>query len=132
LVDSYVALKEQAREYKKQVEEELEKLEQAIFEYAEKNGVNVIVGSEKGVTVREREETRLPTKTVDPAGYAAVEDLLRRSGQWDKVSTLNTRVAVSAIGAGELPGSVAKQLEQYLTTEVRKTLSISRRDNVDD
>lgn len=128
LVDRYVALKEDAKEYKKRTQKELERLEQAIFVYAEKNKVSVIVGSEKKATVREQEVTALPTKGKDPAGYAAVEELLRRSGQWDKVSTLNTRVAVSAINEGDLPESVVKQVKQFLTTEVKRSLSISRRE----
>jgi putative RecB family exonuclease len=127
LVDRYAALKEQAREAQKQLKEELEKLENAIFEYAESNGVNVIVGSEKKVTIREKTVTSLPTKSTDPEEYAAVVDLLRGAGQWDKVSALDYRAALSSLNSSELQDRVGKQLQQYIRTEVRKSISISRR-----
>ena len=128
LVDRYAALKEQVREAQKQLKEDLEKLENAIFEYAESNGINVIVGSEKKVTIREKTVTSLPTKSTDPEEYAAVVDLLRGAGQWDTVSALDYRAAVSSLSSGELPEILVKQLEPYLKTDVKKTLSISRRE----
>jgi putative RecB family exonuclease len=131
LVDRYVALKEKAKQTEKQTEEELEKLEQAILDYAEKNAVTVVVGTEKKVRIQEKETISLPTKSSDPTAYSTVVELLRQAGQWDKVSSFDGRAAVSALDAGELPEPVAGQLMAYLKKETKKKLSISRRDQSD-
>ena len=122
LVDRYAALKEA----QKATKEELESLEEAILDYADKNGLSVLVGTEKKVRITEKQVPGLPTKSSDPEGYAAVVDLLRKSGQWETVSTLDYRAAISELEAGQLPQSVAKELEQFVKTETKKKLFISR------
>lgn len=125
LVDRYVAAKEQAKGLTK----EIKALEAALFAYAEKNRLAVLVGTEKKVTVSEKQVTSLPTKTSDPEAHAAVVELLRQSGSWERVSALDYRAAMGALSEGALPETVARQLAPYLKTEVEKSLSISRRED---
>ncbi|MGH9804993.1 MAG: PD-(D/E)XK nuclease family protein [Candidatus Acidiferrales bacterium] len=123
LVDRYVALKEKMKAGKAQLEE----LEEAIYAFAEKSGATVLVGSEKQVRVKVSEEKGLPTQKDNPLGYAAVEDLLRRSGCWDKVSSLDRGAVLEALEEGELPAAVARQLEPFLETRLARRLTVSKR-----
>lgn len=123
LVDRYVALKEKMRADKAQVET----LEEALYAYAEKVGATVLVGTDKQVRVKVEEERALPTRTENPLGYAAVEELLRRSGCWEKVSSLDRGAVLEALEEGELPAAVARELEPFLQTRLARRLTISKR-----
>lgn len=125
LVDRYAAAKEKAKGLTKEIEE----LEAALVEYAEAKRLAVVVGTEKKVTISERQVTTLPAKGSDPAAYTAVVELLRRSGTWELVSALDRHAAVAALSAGSLPEPLARQLAPYLKTETRKSLSISKRED---
>lgn len=131
LVDRYVALKEQAKEAEKRTKEELAALEAAILEYAEKTAVSVVVGSTKKVRIREREVTSLPTKSSDPAGYEQVARILRSAGHWEDISSLDYHATIRALRSGQFSQEVASKLQNYLKQEIRKTLSISRRQGHD-
>ena len=127
LVDRYAQLKEEVNERKKEIEE----LEAAILEFAERNKLSVVVGTDKRAKITEKQVTSLPTKTSDPDAYAAVVDLLRRSPAWEQVSALDSRAAVAALEAGKLPRPLADKLTPYLKTELKKSLSLSRRHDAD-
>ena len=123
LVDRLARLKEEVAARK----EEIEELEAAILEFAERNKLAVVVGTEKQAKITEKEVTSLPTKTSDPKGYAAVVELLRRSPAWEQVSALDYRAAVAALEGGKLPAPVASQLRTYLKTERKRSVSLTRR-----
>jgi putative RecB family exonuclease len=123
LVDRYVALKEKMKADKSQLEE----LEEALYAFAEKSGATVLVGTEKQVRVKVEEEKALPTRTDNPLGYAAVEELLRRSGCWDKVSSLDRGAVLEALEKGALPAPLARELEPFLETRLARRLTISKR-----
>jgi len=123
LVDHYVELKEK----QKGTDQALQQLEAAIYEFAEKSGASVLVGTEKQVRVLIKQEKALPTQTANPLGYAAIEELLRRSGCWDKVSALDRGAVLGLWESGELPDAVARELEPFLETRVARRLTISKR-----
>ena len=123
LVDRYVALKEKMKADKAQLEE----LEEAIYAFAEKSGATALVGSEKQVRIQSKEEKALPTRTNNPLGYAAVEEMLRRSGYWDKVSSLDRAALLEALEEGDLPAPLARELEPFLETRLSRRLTISKR-----
>ena len=127
LVDRYVALKES----KKKFEQEIDQLEQAILEYAAKNQLAVVVGTDKKVRIQEKQVTSLPTKGDDPEAYGRVVELLRQSDQWGNLSTLDRNAALAALEKGELPEPLARQLQPYLKRESKKALFISRRDDAE-
>ena len=121
-MDRYAALKEA----QKATKGELEALEKTIFDYTDKHGLSVIVGTERKVRISEKKVTSLPTKSSDPEAYTAVVDLLRKSGHWEGVSSLDYRAVISGLEAGQLPDTVVRQLEAFLITETKKRISISR------
>jgi len=125
LVDRYVALREKAKADRAQLEE----LEEAIYAFAEKAGATVLVGTDKQVRVKVEEEKALPTRADNPLGYAAVEELLRRSGCWDKVSALDRSAVLEALKEGDLPAPLARELEPFLETRLSRRLTVSKRND---
>ena len=123
LVDRYVALKEE----RKAKDKEMEEIEEEIYAFAERAGATVLVGTDKQVRIISKEEKALPTRGDNPLGYAAVEELLRRSGCWEKVSSLDRGAVLEALEEGDLPAPLARELEPFLETRLARRLTISRR-----
>ena len=53
--------------------------------------------------------------------------MLRRSGYWDKVSSLDRAAVLEALEEGELPKAVAQEIEPFLETRLSRRLTISKR-----
>jgi RecB family exonuclease len=105
------------------VEKELDTIRDAAIDFAEKDGVQVIGGSNARLRVTGKDRVVAPGK-----GSEEREDLereLRAAGVWDEVSTLDAAALEKAIGEGKWPAETLERIRAYLSTEKRYQVILS-------
>lgn len=121
LVDHWTALDEQRRESKARVEAleaEIDEVKAALAAFAEREGVEVVAGSERQATVRAVESVLFPRKTVEAEEAAALEQQLRASPWWAQASALD-RAALARLWERRdaLEHDLRALLEEYATIQ---------------
>jgi len=92
LVNKYAALKHQATG----VETELEEVRQALLEYARREGVADIKGTDHQIKIKLDSKLKFPGKAE--AERQALEKIIRDAGKWEEVSQLDTAALTRLIG----------------------------------
>lgn len=130
LVDEYVRLKAAADAFRRENEEKLEKLEQALIalcgQELQKEKVSVFPGSESRVTVKEAEQVRWPARNTDDRArlVAALRDL----GVWDRVADLDPHALNRALQNNEnFSAAGRKVVESFQEKEKVFRLTISKK-----
>jgi putative RecB family exonuclease len=124
LVNRYAELKSKQKQQDSEIEEELEKLEQAIIAFATKEQVDCVFGSKNKVRITESERYCFPCKNSKER--QRLEDLLRNYGRLAEVSQLDT-TALSEIMQGKAwDPEVLKAVEKYMEIERKKRLYLSK------
>ncbi|MCD6478469.1 MAG: hypothetical protein J7L44_01120, partial [Candidatus Diapherotrites archaeon] len=118
--NKFVQLREQARE----IEIELEKVKEALFEYAKRKGVEIIQGSDYKARVKITKKVKLPRKS-DPE-RKELEELVKENNLWEKVSSLDTRLLLRLLEKGALPESIAEQIREFERLEEEKRVYLSK------
>lgn len=115
LVNVYHELNEQ----KKKIELELEQVKDVLFAFSRENKMDNIVGSSVTAKLRTYTNAKLPGKE-DPQ-RAIVEEILKRSGTWDKFQELNTFELSKALQFGKVDLKVAAALKPFIElSSIRK------------
>jgi CRISPR/Cas system-associated exonuclease Cas4 (RecB family) len=125
IVDAYAERWRKKRELEaeaKTLEAEMEALRQAAIGYAEKEGVQVIAGTDTRLRVTSRDAVASPKKGTEER--AALEAKLRDLGVWDEVAALDPNALEEAVLAGTWGAEVAAVLEPYIRLEKRWTLTV--------
>ncbi|HNS04918.1 MAG TPA: PD-(D/E)XK nuclease family protein [Candidatus Saccharicenans sp.] len=111
LVDKYISYLEK----KKQAEEELEKLKEAIIKYAEENQVDRINGSVYSLTMVRKEIVRFPTR--GQAERQKLENILREAGLWSALASLDLNSLEKAILEETLSSDVLEKIKNLVSRE---------------
>ena len=122
LVNRYASLKEDHR----RLEEEMRAVEQALLEYAKREGVEVIFGDTHKVRVKRGKVWRFPTKNRDPEGRKRLEEWVRRIGRWDEVSSLNATALDRVLKDMKWQDAELEGLRRFATLEERVSYHLSR------
>jgi putative RecB family exonuclease len=72
-----------------EIDDEIGELQEALIEYAESEGVSVIVGDEHESTIRHAEKVMFPRKTMELEDHAKLEQKLLESPFWEMVSSMD-------------------------------------------
>ncbi|HVQ00182.1 MAG TPA: PD-(D/E)XK nuclease family protein [Candidatus Thermoplasmatota archaeon] len=124
LVNRYAELKNKQRQLTSEIEEELEKLEQAILAFAQKEQVDCVFGSKNKVRITESERYCFPSKnSKDRQG---LEDLLRRYGKLAEVSQLDTTALAEILQGKTWDPKMLLAVAKYVEIERRKRLYLSK------
>ncbi|MEW6142857.1 MAG: PD-(D/E)XK nuclease family protein [Chloroflexota bacterium] len=91
LVNKYAELKEKAGE----IDEEMALVKEALVEYARREGVTVIRGSDRKVRVKFDEKLKFPGK--NEPGRRELDEAVVKAGKWPEVSQLDISVLTRAI-----------------------------------
>jgi hypothetical protein len=124
LVNRYAELKSKQKQLDSEIEEELEKLEQAIIAFAQKEQLDCVFGSKNKVRITESERYCFPSKNSKER--QRLEDVLRKHGKLMEVSQLDTAALGEIIQGGEWDPEVLKALEKYVQIEKKKRLYLSK------
>jgi putative RecB family exonuclease len=125
LVDAYVELKEKIDAYRKDTEEELEKLKEALIAFSEKEGVQVVAGSESKISVKAYETSKLPSKNTKER--TELIDTLKKLGRLEEVSGFNTYALTKILEKKEWEKDEMDQLARFWTKEKNYRLTVSKK-----
>jgi putative RecB family exonuclease len=125
IVDAYAERWRKKREIeaeKDAIETEMDGLREAAIAFAEKEGVQVIAGTDARMRVTSRDAVVSPKKGTEER--QALEAELRRLGVWDEVAALDTYALEDAVLAGKWGPQAVKALEAYISLEKRWTVTL--------
>ncbi|UCE41161.1 MAG: PD-(D/E)XK nuclease family protein [Candidatus Aminicenantes bacterium] len=125
LVDAYVKLKEKIDAYRKEAEEELDKIREALIAFCEKEGVQVVAGSENKISVKTYETIKLPGKNTKER--AELIETLKKLGRLEDVSSFNTYALAKILDKKEWDKGELEQLERFWTAEKNYRLTVSKK-----
>jgi len=131
LVDHWAALDEQRRELKRQIEAleaEIEQLQEALVTFAEREGAEVVAGSEREATIKTSQTVLFPRKTVETEEAEALEQQLRASKWWADASTLD-RAALARLWdrRASLDADLRALLEEFARSETKLDVRLRKR-----
>jgi CRISPR/Cas system-associated exonuclease Cas4 (RecB family) len=107
------------------VEGELDELRDAAISFAEKEGVQVIAGTEARLRVTGKERVVSPAK--GSVEREALVRELRAAGVWDEVATLDASALERAVAEKKWAPEVNERIKAYLSIEKRYTVTISEK-----
>ena len=113
----------------KTIEGELEGLKEAAIAFAEKEGAQVIAGTDARLRVTGKERVVLPGKGTEER--QALETEIRKLGVWDEVVDLDTKALEKAIADERWGAEVLDTLKALVKTEKRWTLKLKEEDGGD-
>jgi putative RecB family exonuclease len=109
LVNEYAKLKKEEDE----ISAKLEKVKEALAEFAEKDGVNNIYGSEFIAFVKKYPRLSFPKKNdLDRKDF---EDTVRKVGLWDKLASVDVYELAKMINSGLLHDEIVNVLDRFVT-----------------
>lgn len=120
LVNKFVSLKNKINE----LDEEMDKVKAAMFELAEREGLETIAGADHKVRVKIAKIGSFPGKN-DPK-RRELEGAVKEGGIWDDVSALDTRRLSKLVAEGALPDELAEKISKFKTLQESKKLYLSR------
>jgi putative RecB family exonuclease len=120
LVNKYAELKEKASE----IDMEIGRVKEAIFDYAREQQVEVIKGSDRKVRVRFDEKLKFPGK--NDAGRQELDSTLIEAGKWPEVSQLDTSLLARAIEGGQWDKGLIDEVMKHGRIEPVSSIHISK------
>jgi putative RecB family exonuclease len=120
LVNKYAELKEKASE----IDMEIGRVKEAIFDYAREQQVEVIKGSDRKVRVRFDEKLKFPGK--NDAGRQELDSTLIAAGKWPEVSQLDTSLLARAIEGGQWDKGLIDEVMKHGRIEPVSSIHISK------
>lgn len=120
LVNKFAELKEKASE----IEEELGKVKEAIFDYARREQVEMIKGSDRKIKVKFDEKLKFPGK--NEAERQELEDTIKSSGKWMEVSQLDTTVITRIVESGLWDKELIDEVMKYGRIEETSSVYLSK------
>lgn len=133
LVDRWARLEAQRQELRDQQEDldaQIDEVRQALIDVAKRQGLEVVVGREKEVVVRQTTRVMFPRKSEEPEQAAKLEAALRVTRWWKELSTVNAaRLRVAWEDDDQSDPQLRRLLKRFVWTEEEATARMrDRRD----
>ena len=123
LVNKYAALRNEA----KQIDKEIEKVREAILDYARSEEVEVIKGSDYKARVRFDEKLKFPGK--NDVGRLELDAIIKEAGMWPEVSQLDTTSLIRVIEDRLWSKDLIEKVIKYGRIETSGSIYISNLKN---
>ncbi len=123
LVNKYAALKDES----KRIDEEIQKVREAILEYARKEEVEVIKGSDRKARVKFEDKLKFPGKS--DAERQELDNTIIEAGKWAEVSQLDATALTDAIESGLWSKDLIDKVMKYGRIETTDSVRISKLSN---
>ncbi|MFC1950969.1 RecB family exonuclease [Chloroflexota bacterium] len=120
LVNKYAELKEKEGEIKA----EMEDVKSALINYAKREQLEVIKGSDKKVTVKFDKKLKLPGKNDE--AREQLDQIIQDEGRWTEVSQLDTDRLAKIIQSRLWDDALIGKIEQFTLEEERSNVRISK------
>lgn len=109
---------------KREIEEEIGRVKEALIHYAKENQVEVVRGSDHRVLVRFYKGLAFPTK--DHPARPDLEEMVKECGLWESVAVLSPVNLAKLIERGELEPDLADKLRQMGWEQERPWVKLSK------
>jgi len=123
LVNEYAITKKNLDIIKKEAEEKLDKLKEALIEFSKKNDIEVVVGSDNKVSIRSFESISFPPK----AERGELNKLIKDKGFWEELSNLDTFKLSKLVRENKLPDELKKKIQKFITKAESYRLSLGKK-----
>jgi putative RecB family exonuclease len=123
LVNRYAEVKAQQKRVNEECELELERLEEALLAFAEREHVDCVFGSKNKVRITESEKYSFPSK--NSAERERLEEVLKKYGKLGEVQQLDTTALGRILQEKEWDQEVIESLQNYVEVERKKRLYLS-------
>jgi len=130
LVNKYAALKEEIkslREQEQKLQNELDLVSQAAVEYAQKEEITSIDGSD--FILKIRQDTDLDFPLAKDEDREEFEKAVKKAGIWDSVSTLNLPRLKKLIEEEEISPAVAKKILEFAETKNKVSVRLTKKEH---
>jgi putative RecB family exonuclease len=127
LVDRYAELKAKEKQLTLDIYAELEKIEEALLAFAEKENIDVVFGSNHKIRIKESERYSFPSK--GSKDRQQLIQILKKLGKWDEVIQLDTSILNKIILEKQWDGELLNDIKEYSKRDVSKRLYISKNNN---
>jgi len=124
LVNRYAELQNKKKQINLDLYAEIEKLEEAIVKFAEKENVDVVFGSNNKVKVKTQTRFACPSKSSKER--LEMEQIIREKGKWDEVAQLDTSAINKIMQENSWDKELIEALKKYVTFEESKRLYLSK------
>jgi putative RecB family exonuclease len=124
LVNRYTELKSKKKKFNDEVDNELVKVEEALFTFAEKEDVDVVFGSKNKVRIKETEQIKFPYKNSKER--IALEKLIKDKGLWNEVDQLDTTALNKLLTDEKIDEKLKGEVNKFIKFETSKRLYVSK------
>lgn len=127
LTNKFAELMAQKKEYQEKIEaieEDAEKVKEAAIHYGEKEGVDVICGSDYKLKITQKQKISSPLKGSDKR--KELENILRDAGKWDELSDLDIYAMEKVIKDKAWDKTILDKIQKFFTIEIKKNVLISK------
>lgn len=127
LTNTFAKLTAKKKEHQEQIEaieEEMDKVKEAVIKYAQKEGVEVIRGSDSKLKISEKQKVSSPPKGSPER--KELEVILREVNKWDEVSDLNIYAMEKAVNESKWDKKIVDRIKKFLTIETKRSVSLSK------
>jgi putative RecB family exonuclease len=125
LVDEYVRIKGELDTYRKETEEKLEKIKEALIAFCRNHQIQVVSGSENRITVKEYDSIRLPAKNTEERKELILT--LKELGKLEEVSDLDIYALIRILVSKEWGEKELDLLTRFVTKEKNFRLTIGKK-----
>jgi len=125
LVDAYVELKEKIDTYRREAEEELEKIREALIAFSEREGATVVAGSENKIFITPYETIKIPNKNTKER--SELMEALKKMGRLEEVSEFNTYALAKVLEKKQWRKEELDQLARFWKTAKNYRLTIRKK-----
>lgn len=125
LVNKYAELREKASE----IDEEIREVREAIIDYARREQVQVIKGSDRKVRVKFDKKLNFPGKSE--TGRQELDDSIKEAGRWLEVSQLDTTALTRIVEGGLWDKALIDEVMKYGRIEETSSVYLSKLKDVE-
>ncbi len=124
LVNKYAELDFKYKKLKKELEEELEKVKEALISYAKKKEVDVVFGSDMKAKVKTEEKLKFPGKNDEK--IEELKKVLKKMKKWEEVEMLDNYALLAKVKSGEWDANELRKLKKFETKETSESVRLSK------
>lgn len=127
LANAFAKLVAEKKEHQGQIDEidgEMDKIKEAVIQYAQKEGIEVIRGSDSKLKISEKQKVTSPSKGSPER--KELEGILREVNKWDEVSDLDIYALEKIVNESRWDKKIMDRIKKFLTIEVKRNVSLSK------
>jgi putative RecB family exonuclease len=125
LVNEYVKINSEKKEFDEKCDKQLEKLKEALIEFCKKEKIEVVVGSDNKISVKETESLKFPGKNT-PEREKLIE-VLKKMKKLDEVTDLDIYALAKIVKEEAWDKSKLAKIAKFETVENSYRFSLSKR-----